>query len=190
MYIFRAYVPNKTEDWKLAQLISSLQFIRPNHLDIKALVHPELIEDCSDSTDIMILLALFSNSDVFFFKVLTQINFYVIPKNKLNCISGCCLTIFSKCQKFVANNNDCLVPYWSKTFQIRIPWGVTSAKCKQSSRIGWRLFAYFSVHNYQVQPAQSNFQYEVSLILYILEYTFVLTIDRSAILKITRPQKI
>jgi hypothetical protein len=70
----KAYVPNKTEDWKFAQLISSLQFIQPNHLDIKSLVHPELIEDCSD--------------------ILTQINFYVIPKNKLNCISGCCLTIF------------------------------------------------------------------------------------------------
>ena len=93
MKIFRAYVPNKTEDWKFAQLISSLQFIQPNHLDIKSLVHPELIEDCSDSTSTII--SLFSNPNISC-KVLTQINFYVIPKNKLNCISGCCLTIFSK----------------------------------------------------------------------------------------------
>jgi hypothetical protein len=58
----KAYVPNKTEDWKFAQLISSLQFIQPNHLDIKSLVHPELIEGCSESTSTII--SLFSNPNI------------------------------------------------------------------------------------------------------------------------------
>jgi hypothetical protein len=77
--IKKAYVPNHYEDARFLQLVSTLQFLEPKHLGLKILIERQIIEQCGE--------------------LLIQMNFFILPRNKLNCISHCCVLIFEYLQK-------------------------------------------------------------------------------------------
>lgn len=71
----KTFLANKVADYRFWQLLQTLNFIVPKHLDIKHDIPQDLIQQCSI--------------------YLTQMNFFKTPRNKLICIANCCITVFN-----------------------------------------------------------------------------------------------
>eukprot|EP01120_Amphizonella_sp_Union-15-10_P011285 TRINITY_DN4740_c0_g1_i3.p1 TRINITY_DN4740_c0_g1~~TRINITY_DN4740_c0_g1_i3.p1 ORF type:complete len:339 (+),score=60.11 TRINITY_DN4740_c0_g1_i3:103-1119(+) len=84
----KAFLFNKSLDWNFSQLVSTLQFITPSHLDIPFPIEEQLVEACGEA--------------------LHQMNFYKTPRNKLVCISNCCKLIFSEIQRIKSGTSETL----------------------------------------------------------------------------------